>query len=720
MRKILVLLLCFILFIGLLPMTVSASEIEITSANITITPPVGGKLPDLSAVSSDPQKYYADVDDWGLMAYGTVTPASAVEFKTHERYELRVIFRAKSGYTFAEDCVFTINGGTTGCYSKDGNEFRYTYLYAADPTCPTYTVTFNKNDGSNTTDSIAGVFDNYKLPSCMFTAPVGKYFAGWSVNSYLKDPDDTINVLENTTVYASWKDIPASGYTVTFDANGGTGNMSKATNRYGEYTLPECGFTAPSGKRFAGWSIWPGNYGIEPSGRKIIVWKDTTLTAIWEDIPLGANVIKSANYDVTEPFAGATSKAGIVSTTSKYSVSLGWSTTKDGSNLNDFNNKTFEAGKTYYLDINLVSKDPYTFAEGASVYVNGKKYTAVWTMGSSYTKYISVYDIPFTVPSQTDTHTHSPSAWRTNQVYHYKVCTTCGDFLTQEDHSGGIATCNQKGKCTVCGFAYIEENENHNPDTTKWIACGNLYHAHLCKDCGAHAITEDHNPGPAATETQPQKCTVCGYIIVPAKNHKHKLTKVAKIDATCTKPGNVEYYTCDGCSDFFADKGAKTKIDNTVIAPLGHNISDDWNYDENNHWRICTVCKEVLAETQLAHETESEKCTTCGYDGTTIKTEPNTYVDSDVDINNDNNDKTGSDNLETDELGQSDNNYKNSSLWIWIALIAIIVIGAIAATIIIYKKKGEKHNEKENFQFNALFGYGNLLVTYNRLCCCKC
>ena len=53
----------------------------------------------------------------------------------------------------------------------------------------------------------------------------------------------------------------------------------------------------------------------------------------------------------------------------------------------------------------------------------------------------------------------------------------------------------------------------------------------------------------------------------------------------------------------------------TAVAPLGHKISDDWKYDENNHWRTCTVCNEVLTETQMAHEMNGEKCTTCNYDG---------------------------------------------------------------------------------------------------------
>ena len=111
------------------------------------------------------------------------------------------------------------------------------------------------------------------------------------------------------------------------------------------------------------------------------------------------NVITSTSVSVTEPSAGGTSTAGIIYNTEKYSVSVGWSTTADGSAAADFNNKTFVAGNTYYADITLVSNDPYVFQENATVFVNAISHTAVWTVGPSYPKYVSVYDVPFECPS---------------------------------------------------------------------------------------------------------------------------------------------------------------------------------------------------------------------------------------------------------------------------------------------------------------------------------
>ena len=64
--------------------------------------------------------------------------------------------------------------------------------------------------------------------------------------------------------------------TVTFDANGGFGNMAPETMWLGTwYILPECGFTAPDGMEFDGWDKGdPGDY--------ITVGENTKITAQWK------------------------------------------------------------------------------------------------------------------------------------------------------------------------------------------------------------------------------------------------------------------------------------------------------------------------------------------------------------------------------------------------------------------------------------------------------
>lgn len=275
------------------------------------------------------------------------------------------------------------------------------------------------------------------------------------------------------------------------------------------------------------------------------------------------------------------------------------------------NTTQFRADSKYKVAFDLLADNGYTFPDNVSVYINGKAATV--TANGGYQLKVQ-FEYP-KLAAET-VHTHKESNWRITGAYHYTVCTVCGDMLEQEDHMGGKATCAEGGKCSVCGYEYLEATENHKPDTTKWVARVDMYHFHKCKLCGAHCDISDHNPGPAATDNEPQKCLDCGYILVPAKNHTHELTKVAAKEPTCMEPGNIEYYTCSGCSAIFGENDVNkplADLGDTVVGALGHKTSDDWKSDNEFHWRTCTVCNAVLDETKMVHEMEDEACLTCGY-----------------------------------------------------------------------------------------------------------
>ena len=74
-------------------------------------------------------------------------------------------------------------------------------------------------------------------------------------------------------------------FTVSFDANGGAGEMEPATvNADAEYTAPECAFTAPDGQEF---DCWTNDDGTEtyPAGTSLgLLAGDTTLYAKWKDV----------------------------------------------------------------------------------------------------------------------------------------------------------------------------------------------------------------------------------------------------------------------------------------------------------------------------------------------------------------------------------------------------------------------------------------------------
>lgn len=78
-------------------------------------------------------------------------------------------------------------------------------------------------------------------------------------------------------------DVPDTArYTVTYEANGGMGDMPLDTEILGEYILLENSYTAPDTKRFKGWKVDGEEKNV---GDKITVSSNTTVTAVWEDIP---------------------------------------------------------------------------------------------------------------------------------------------------------------------------------------------------------------------------------------------------------------------------------------------------------------------------------------------------------------------------------------------------------------------------------------------------
>ncbi len=140
------------------------------------------------------------------------------------------------------------------------------------------TVTLKAN-GIEVADIVVNdVIGYYTLPACPFQTPDGKYFKGWaetSTGAIITDASILVNA--DTELYAVWDDV----YTVSFEANGGTGSMSAVTlNGVSNYTLPECTFTAPgSNYSFMGWSTT--STGDSLLGSSIEVNANTTIYAIW-------------------------------------------------------------------------------------------------------------------------------------------------------------------------------------------------------------------------------------------------------------------------------------------------------------------------------------------------------------------------------------------------------------------------------------------------------
>ena len=160
------------------------------------------------------------------------------------------------------------------------------------------TISFDPNGGTGTMKPMrvkAGV--GYTLPECTFTPPEGKEFAGWlAVNGNVYPAGHDVYSTYDQSLKATWKDKKVAEVTISFDPNGGTGTMQPMTVKSGEnFTLPECTFTPPEGKEFAGWLAANGT--VYPAGDIAFSTTDCVLKATWKD---------KAEVDVTQMFTDVT------------------------------------------------------------------------------------------------------------------------------------------------------------------------------------------------------------------------------------------------------------------------------------------------------------------------------------------------------------------------------------------------------------------------------
>ena len=188
------------------------------------------------------------------------------------------------------------------------------------------------------------------------------------------------------------------------------------------------------------------------------------------------------------------------------------------------------------------------------------------------------------------------SAWTSDTYYHWHECLNSGcdapesgkDIHTDSD---------ENGECDVCGHAVALPH----PHEYQWINNGDGTHRQHCKVKGC--LAPDLNVG--AHYFEEDGFCVCG-ADVSIEGHAHNLTYVPYRAATCTRDGNIAYYTCSGCVLLFTDDDAQNEVelDDTVLQASGHQPMGNG---------VCGVCGNV----DWDHEQFNliERCSsTYGYD----------------------------------------------------------------------------------------------------------
>lgn len=225
-----------------------------------------------------------------------------------------------------------------------------------------------------------------------------------------------------------------------------------------------------------------------------------------------------------------------------------------------------------------------------------------------------------------------------------------------EDHvlsfvPGKDATCTEPGsadhyECTVCkslfadpdGLVGTSDEELAIPalghDSSGEWQSNEKNHWKICPRCGVrieevqHSFSDWQETG---DDIWTRECTVCRW--QESQEHReHSPIHHEAASATCTEPGNIEYWECTVCSKLFKDEGVAigTTLDEVTIPALGHSPGEDFKHDENNHWQVCTRCGNTIEESIKPHDYEltytfddetgtltvGSRCHVCGYETT--------------------------------------------------------------------------------------------------------
>lgn len=215
--------------------------------------------------------------------------------------------------------------------------------------------------------------------------------------------------------------------------------------------------------------------------------------------------------------------------------------------------------------------------------------------------------------------------WQHDDTQHWRYCTVPGCTAEErENHTTDTpATCTAKAVCTVCESQYGEVDAHNHPaaKVTSTAATaptcgskGNQAYSY-CADCHKYFEDGDTNLYDDAT-----------HFAIAALTHR-SATKTAAVAPTCEVGGNLAYWHCADCGNYYADKDGK--LDSTtsfatnasfLLSALGHDYQGQpYHSDATGHWQVCKhddCTQETAHQAHSGHEATcvaESKCQVCGY-----------------------------------------------------------------------------------------------------------
>lgn len=172
-----------------------------------------------------------------------------------------------------------------------------------------------ENGSQDFSTSVGGTFIKNTEVTVKAEANPGYEFVAWRVTTP-ENPEATLstnathtfNLTTDLQLFAVFRTIP-SEYSVAYHGNGATGGMADdVVAAGGTYTLKNCTYNTPYGKKFAGWAIGSADATpLKQPGDEITINADTTIYAVWENL-----------YFTTQP----TNTSGKIGTNVKFAVEI--------------------------------------------------------------------------------------------------------------------------------------------------------------------------------------------------------------------------------------------------------------------------------------------------------------------------------------------------------------------------------------------------------------
>ena len=369
---------------------------------------------------------------------------------------------------------------------------------------------------------------------------------------------DTGNAKIGKVAFTLKTEVPAKYITISFDPNGGTGTMKPMRVKAGVgYTLPECTFTPPEGKEFAGWLAVNGT--VYPAGDIAFSTTDIVLKATWKDK-------EAAEITITfDPNGGTgTMQPMKVKSGENFTLPECTFTPPEGKEFVGWlavNGTVYPAGDIAFSTTDIVLKATWKDKEAAEITITFDPNGGTGTMQPMKVKSGENFTLPectFTPPEGKEfvgwlavngtVYPAGDIAFSTTDIV---LKATWKDKEAETPHKHSYKAVVTAPTCTEKGY------------TTHTCACGDSY-VDTYVDALGHAwdngkVTKE----PTETETGVKTftCTRCGETkteTIPKLTHEHSYKDVVTAP-TCTAKGYTTH-TC-ACGDSYVD---------TYVDALGH------------------------------------------------------------------------------------------------------------------------------------------------------